>query len=105
MRERIELVHLHKTGRYSVAELAAAFGVSRKTAYKWLGRHEAEGEEALLLEALQNFAGTVILVSHDRHFLRSLVGRVFEIDHGQMMSYDGDYEYYLHKTGREHGAA
>ncbi|MBI2872723.1 MAG: hypothetical protein HYY00_06000 [Chloroflexi bacterium] len=31
MRERIELAHLHKTGRYSVAELAAAFGVSRKT--------------------------------------------------------------------------
>lgn len=47
MWERIELVHLHKTGRYSVAELAAAFGVSRKTAYKWLGRHEAGGEEAL----------------------------------------------------------
>ncbi len=59
----------------------------------------------VLLEALQNFAGTVILVSHDRHFLRSLVGRVFEIDHGKMMSYDGDYEYYLHKTGREHGAS
>lgn len=59
----------------------------------------------VLLEALQNFAGTVILVSHDRHFLRSLVGRVFEIDHGKMVGYDGDYEYYLHKTGREHGAA
>lgn len=58
----------------------------------------------VLLEALQTFAGTVILVSHDRHFLRSLVGRVFEIDHGKMLSYDGDYEYYLDKTGHEHGA-
>lgn len=47
MRERIELVHLHKTGRYGVAELAAAFGVSRKTAYKWLARHAAGGEDAL----------------------------------------------------------
>ncbi len=59
----------------------------------------------VLLGALQNFTGTVILVSHDRHFLRLLVGRVFEIDHGQLMSYDGDYEHYLHKTGREHSAA
>jgi ATP-binding cassette subfamily F protein 3 len=58
----------------------------------------------VLLEALQNFTGTLILVSHDRHFLRSLVDRVFEIDHGQMQTYDGDYEYYLHKTGRRHGA-
>jgi len=58
----------------------------------------------VLLDALQNFAGTVILVSHDRHFLRCLVDRVFEIDHGQMQIYDGEYEYYLRKTGREHAA-
>ncbi len=59
----------------------------------------------VLLEALQKFSGTVLLVSHDRHFLRSLVGRVFEIDHGAMIAYEGDYEYYLRKTGREHCAA
>jgi ATP-binding cassette subfamily F protein 3 len=59
----------------------------------------------ILLEALRAFTGTVVLVSHDRHFLRSLVGRVFEIDHGEMRAYEGDYEYYLHKTGREHRAA
>ena len=55
----------------------------------------------VLLEALKNFAGTVILVSHDRHFLRSLVTRVFAIDHGEMLSYEGDYDYYLHKSGHE----
>jgi ATP-binding cassette subfamily F protein 3 len=52
----------------------------------------------VLLDALKNFAGTVVIVSHDRHFLRSLVGRVFEIDHGEMRSYEGPYEYYLGKT-------
>ena len=56
----------------------------------------------VLLEALQNFAGTLLLVSHDRHFLRSLVDRVFEIDHGAMIPYEGGYEYYLHKTGHDH---
>ncbi|AMV73431.1 ABC transporter ATP-binding protein [Desulfuromonas sp. DDH964] len=55
----------------------------------------------VLLEALQGYTGTVLLVSHDRHFLRSLVGRVFEIDHGRMLSYEGDYDYYLHKSGRD----
>ncbi|GFE57580.1 ABC-F family ATP-binding cassette domain-containing protein [Geobacter sp. AOG1] len=57
----------------------------------------------ILLDALQNFAGTVVLVSHDRHFLRSLVNRVFEIDHGEMRVYEGNYGYYLHKVhGEDH---
>jgi ATP-binding cassette subfamily F protein 3 len=52
----------------------------------------------VLLEALQQFSGTLIMVSHDRHFLRSLVDRVFEIDHGNMQIYEGDYDYYLEQT-------
>ncbi len=59
----------------------------------------------ILLEALQKFAGTVVLVSHDRHFLRSLVTRVFAIDHGEMLSYEGDYDYYLFKSGQKGQAA
>ncbi len=59
----------------------------------------------VLLSALQKFAGTVVLVSHDRHFLRSLVDRIFEIDHGEMRIYKGNYDYYLEKSGREHRAA
>ncbi|MBP1610322.1 MAG: glycosyl transferase family 1 [Acidobacteria bacterium] len=58
-----------------------------------------------LLAALQNFTGTVVLVSHDRHFLRCLINRVFEIDRGEMRIYNGNYEYYLEKSGREHRAA
>ncbi|MGA7826746.1 MAG: ABC-F family ATP-binding cassette domain-containing protein [Geobacteraceae bacterium] len=52
----------------------------------------------ILLDALKGFSGTVVLVSHDRHFLRCLVDRVFEIDHGEMRIYEGDYSYYLEKT-------
>ncbi|BCS56038.1 ABC-F family ATP-binding cassette domain-containing protein [Geobacter sp. SVR] len=52
----------------------------------------------ILLDALQNFSGTVMLVSHDRHFLRQLVDRVFELDHGEMRVYEGNYEYYLSKV-------
>jgi ATP-binding cassette subfamily F protein 3 len=52
-----------------------------------------------LLDALRNFTGTVVLVSHDRNFLRSLVDRLFEIDHCEMRVYEGDYSNYLEKTG------
>ncbi len=58
----------------------------------------------LLLAALKNFTGTVVLVSHDRHFLRSLVDQVLEIDHGEMRTYGGDYGYYLRKAAELHAA-
>ena len=53
----------------------------------------------VLLEALQKFEGTLIIVSHDRYFLKHLVNRVFEIDHGIMRVFEGDYSYYLDKKG------
>ena len=52
----------------------------------------------MLLETLKNFGGTIVLVSHDRHFLRLLVDRVFEVDHGEMRVYEGSYDYYLSKS-------
>ncbi|MCP4117822.1 MAG: ABC-F family ATP-binding cassette domain-containing protein [Desulfobacteraceae bacterium] len=56
----------------------------------------------VLLNALKEFTGTIVLVSHDRYFLRSLVDRVFEIDRGEMTVYNGDYEYYLSKIDKDH---
>ncbi len=52
----------------------------------------------VLLEALQDFEGTVMIVSHDRYFLKHLVNRVFEIDNGAMRIFEGGYDYYLEKT-------
>lgn len=49
----------------------------------------------VLLNALQKFEGSIIVVSHDRHFLHALATRVFEIDHGEMRIFEGDYAYYL----------
>ncbi|HAP42841.1 MAG: glycosyl transferase family 1 [Spirochaetes bacterium GWD1_61_31] len=54
----------------------------------------------VLLEALQAFDGTVLIVSHDRYFLKHLVKRVFAVDGGALKVFEGDYEYYLEKSGR-----
>lgn len=54
----------------------------------------------ILLQALKDFDGTVMIVSHDRYFLHGLANRVFEIDHGVMRTYEGDYTYYLEKKAR-----
>lgn len=51
----------------------------------------------ILLEALQEFEGTIMIVSHDRYFLKHLVNRVFEIDHGKLNIYEGNFDYYQEK--------
>jgi ATP-binding cassette subfamily F protein 3 len=49
----------------------------------------------VLLEAIKNFTGTVIFVSHDRYFLDRLPTRVFEVEGGKVHVYPGNYEDYL----------
>jgi ATP-binding cassette subfamily F protein 3 len=56
----------------------------------------------ILLNALKDFDGTIMIVSHDRYFLRGIINRVFEIDHGDLRIFDGNYDYYLEKTAHIH---
>ncbi len=55
----------------------------------------------VLLAALAAFSGTVVFVSHDRHFIDGLATRVVEVGDGKVTSFMGDYEYYLQKKGGE----
>ncbi|MHB2021459.1 MAG: ABC-F family ATP-binding cassette domain-containing protein [Candidatus Xenobia bacterium] len=52
----------------------------------------------VLLEALQDFDGTLVLVSHDRHFLKAISTRVFRIGDGSVRIFDGSYAEYLEST-------
>ncbi len=54
----------------------------------------------VLLDAIKNFEGTVIMVSHDRHFLKAIATRVFEVDKGELNVFEGNFDYYLSKTTR-----
>jgi ATP-binding cassette, subfamily F, member 3 len=49
----------------------------------------------VLLEALMEYTGTVVFVSHDRYFIDKLATRVFEIGEGRVEVYPGNYEDYL----------
>jgi ATP-binding cassette subfamily F protein 3 len=51
----------------------------------------------VLLEAIANFSGTVVFVSHDRYFLDRLATRVLEVENGTVMSYEGNYEDYARR--------
>src|SRR5690606_32237645 len=49
----------------------------------------------VLKQALQNFDGTLILVSHDRDFLQGLTNKVYEFKDGKIKEYLGDIDFYL----------
>jgi ATP-binding cassette subfamily F protein 3 len=54
----------------------------------------------ILLDALQAFDGTIMIVSHDRHFLKQVANRVYEVDHGALRVYEGNYDYYLSQVAK-----
>ncbi len=54
----------------------------------------------VLLEALREFTGTVLFVSHDRYFIDQLATRIFEIERGEFREYAGNYEDYLWQKER-----
>src|SRR5262249_6405004 len=46
----------------------------------------------LLIEALNKYEGSIILVSHDRYFVSKVANRIWEIDNYQIKDFDGGYE-------------
>ena len=52
----------------------------------------------MLEQALQNFEGTIIFVSHDRYFINQLANKVFDLNHDGGKIYLGNYQYYIEKT-------
>ncbi|HXV67494.1 MAG TPA: ABC-F family ATP-binding cassette domain-containing protein [Nitrospira sp.] len=55
----------------------------------------------VLTDALAEFPGTIVFISHDPTFLSRVATRVVEIDNGQARNFSGDYEYYLWKKAQE----
>jgi len=60
----------------------------------------------VLLDALEDYGGTLILVSHDRYFVERLATKIIEIGHGEALVYPGTYtEFLWSKKNREEAPA
>jgi ATP-binding cassette subfamily F protein 3 len=47
--------------------------------------------------ALKNYTGTIVCISHDRHFLNEITKTTYDIGNGGVVSYSGNYDYYIWK--------
>ncbi len=48
--------------------------------------------------AIKNYKGSLLIISHDRYFISKVANRIIEIKDSKLLSYDGNYEYFLEKT-------
>ena len=55
----------------------------------------------MLINALSEFEGTMLFVSHDRHFLAALSNRVLELTPDGIHQFGGGYTEYVTRTGHE----
>lgn len=59
----------------------------------------------VLEQALNAYTGTIVFVSHDRHFINAVATRVVHVEEGILEDYRGDYEYYQFKRSERVGQA
>ena len=57
----------------------------------------------VLERALKDFAGTIVLISHDEHLVRAISNKIVDVRDGNATVYAGDYEYYLYKRAELEG--
>jgi ATP-binding cassette subfamily F protein 3 len=55
----------------------------------------------MLEDALQEYEGAALLVSHDRYFISRVANRIVELREGELVLYRGDYAYYQEKKREE----
>jgi ATP-binding cassette, subfamily F, member 3 len=58
----------------------------------------------ILEEALDQFDGTMLFISHDRYFINRVATKVIEVRDGLLVEYAGDYDYFLEKREEEQSA-
>ncbi len=55
----------------------------------------------MLEEALKTYDGTVLIVSHDRYFMSQVATKIVEIREGELVVFEGGYDYYQRKIAEE----
>jgi ATP-binding cassette subfamily F protein 3 len=95
--KKIETLSGGERGRVSLAKLmlsTANFLILDEPT-----NHLDIASKEILEQALNHYEGTVLYVSHDRYFINQTAHRILDLEQGNLVSYLGNYDYYLEKHG------
>lgn len=95
--KKIEALSGGERGRVSLAKLmlsTANFLILDEPT-----NHLDIASKEILEQALNHYEGTVLYVSHDRYFINRTAHRILDLENGTLVSYLGNYDYYLEKHG------
>ncbi len=93
--KKISLLSGGEKGRVSLAKLMLS-----KANFLLLDEptnHLDMESKEILEQALNRYTGTVLYVSHDRYFINKTATRILDLTQKKLLSYEGDYAYYLEK--------
>lgn len=54
-----------------------------------------------LIKALTEYEGTIVFISHDIYFVKSIANNVFEVKDGRVTKFPGNFDYYLYKKAKD----
>ena len=85
-----KIIRHYKDNGYFVLD-----GIKSEEAYFFV--NSVREIKEILEEALNNYTGTILYVSHDRYFINSTASRILELVNQTFVNYIGNYDYYLEK--------
>ena len=85
-----KIIRHYKDNGYFVLD-----GIKSEEAYFFV--NSVREIKEILEEALNNYTGTILYVSHDRYFINQTATRIMELTNQAVVNYIGDYDYYLEK--------
>ena len=92
--------HVHQLSGGEKARLALALMIMKPSNLLLLDEPtnhlDLQSKENLEL-AINNYKGTVFVISHDRYFISKVANRIIEIKESKLLSFNGNYEYFLEK--------
>ena len=99
--KRLAICSLGERAKVSMARLLA--GKYRVLVLDEPTNHLDIRSRETMEEALNEFSGAIVLVSHDRYFMDSIVNQVYHLTDGTLVRYLGNYSYFAAKQGVQQG--
>ena len=105
MKLKKDLILRQIAGQYMVmpvgrlSQICQLLHISSSAAFIWKVMEKGEfTEDSLVEEALKEYPGTILFISHDRYFINEIAKKILYIENNGIKEYLGNYDDYINKS-------